>query len=730
MLVNPNDSLERQNEKLLRITEALMRRVEQKSEESGLAYAQFERASLLEGRVSERTAQLERALDLLQESNARLGQANREAESAQKNLADAIETVAEGFALFDSNERLVLANSRFCRDLYDIKPRLSQGLPFAAYVQAVSESRELSLPSAVTPGDWAARRMSRHGDAHSSFNVELKGDRWLQVSEHRTASGGTVILQTDVTKILRAERREREKLQHGHAQMLRATIDHLTQGVAIFDAQARLAGWNDRLVELFGIALAPSAVGAGFRAVCERISASCRFVDRLTPEALVEWAGSRAGRSSLTFELATEAGRILEAFAQELPDRGFMISVSDVTAERQAARSLQQINELLEKRVEARTLELEDALAAAERANASKSRFVAAASHDLMQPLSAAKLFVSSLRDRVESPPALELAAKAGQALGNVEEIITALLDISRLDASKDVFDVQSVPLRAVFEPLRHQLEPLARQKGLGLHIVASDLVVRSDPGFLRRIVQNLLSNALRYTSTGKVLVGVRRNGGSARIEVWDTGPGIAPEDQRLIFQEFQRLGAASTHAASDGLGLGLAIVERACHGLGHPLSLWSEPGRGSCFSLNVPLCRGPHHLPEARTVCAEPDLTDRAPLVLLVENDPSLARAITIMVEGWGAHVLHAPSGEEALDLLAEVQLRPDALLLDQQLGPGMTGTDLFQLMQRRFGAIPTRLLSADRSRELREACAAMGLEFMGKPIDRERLGRFLAAL
>ncbi|QDC11374.1 response regulator [Oceanicola sp. D3] len=725
MLVNPEDSLERQNEKLLQIAESLMRRVEQKNEESGLAYAQFERAALLEAQVRERTEQLERALDLLQDSNASLARANSSAEEARSNLADAIETVAEGFALFDASEKLVLANSRFCKALSDIKPKLTEGLSFADYVRLVSESRAISLPKGEDPGDWAARRMRRHRDAHSVFNVSLVRDRWLQVSEHRTASGGTVILQTDVTSIFRAERRERERLQHGHAQMLQATLDHLTQGVAIFDANARLVGWNDRLGELFDIGLPEEVLGADFIEISRQLGTQAGFSDGLTLETLVDWAARRSGRAPLSFEVTTAGERVLQGFAQEMPDRGFVVSFTDITAERQAAKDLKDINELLEQRVEERTLELEDALTEAERANTSKSRFVAAASHDLMQPLSAAKLFLSSLAEAAGGGAPAELADKTAQALVNVEEIITALLDISKLDLGQASFEVQPVPLRAIFEPLRHQIEPLARAKGLRLKIIDSDLTVRSDPAFLRRIVQNLLSNAVNYTDRGRVVLGVRRNGGSARIEVWDTGRGIAEEDQALVFQEFKRL----ENGGGDGLGLGLAIVERACKGLGHPLSLWSAPMQGSCFALNVPLAE--RAMPaRARRALEEPDLRERAPLVLLVENDTALARAIGMMIEGWGAHVLHAHNADEALELLAEVQLKPDALLLDEQLGRGMSGTELYSLLSGRFGKLPARVISADRSRRLREACAALGLELLGKPIDRERIGAFLARL
>ena len=202
-LINPLDSIERQNEKLLLISKVLMRRVEQKNEQSGLAYAQFERAALLEMQVKERTIDLERTLDLLQESNAQLEEANRETETARTNLGEAIETINEGFALFDSNDLLVLFNSRFCRDMKDVEMRLVEGLAFNEYVDLVSRSSSLALPPDVTPAKWDSRRTKRHRDNHVVFNVSLKHDRWIQVSEHRTARRGTVILQTDVTEIIR-----------------------------------------------------------------------------------------------------------------------------------------------------------------------------------------------------------------------------------------------------------------------------------------------------------------------------------------------------------------------------------------------------------------------------------------------------------------------------------------------------------------------------------------------
>ena len=723
-LINPADSIERQNEKLVVIAQSLMRRVEQKTDQSGLAYAQFERAAILEAQVKQRTLDLERTLDLLQDSNARLAEANLATEAARANLAEAIEAVTEGFALFDADDMLVLTNSRFCRDFMDIGDSLIEGLSFEAYVGLISQSRFLSLPDGETQANWAERRMARHRDDHVVFNVRLTLDRWLQVSEHRTSFGGTVILQTDVTDIIRAERQERDKLRDRQAAMFRATLDHLNQGVCIFDANKTLVGWNKKMDSLLDLPLRSSAVGLDFFTLLGNLEGQIDYGDGFSAERLRQWARRVGGRQPIAFEVKRGADRVLSVFAQEMPDRGFVISFTDVTAERAAARALFEMNEMLERRVDARTVELGEALAEAERANASKSRFVAAASHDLLQPLSAAKLFVSSLSERLDDPAMRDVAGKAENALSSVEQIIEALLDISKLDSGRASFEVQPVRLSAILRPLLDELGPVARAKGLKLRIVDSALSVRSDPGFLRRIVQNLISNAIRYTDAGRVLVGVRRNGGSARIEIWDTGRGIAVQDQKAIFHEFKRLDPTGS---AEGLGLGLAIVERACKSLGHPLGLWSKPGFGSCFSLNVPVYDShPVYDPQPDT---EPQAL-AAPgglIVLLVENDVPLANAISMMIEGWNAQVIHAESGEDALELLSEIQLIPDAMLLDHQLGTGMTGAEFYRAIRTRYGEVPTCLVSADRTRDLRQIANDLGVELVAKPIDRDKLFRFL---
>lgn len=727
-LINPKDTIERQNEKLLQIAQSLMRRVEKKSEQSGFAYQQFERAALLETEVRERTDDLERALDLLQESNTRLEAANKETETAQSNLTEAIETINEGFALFDADDGLVLSNSRFCRDFTDISEQLVTGLRFEDYVALISGSRFLALPTGRTPSDWIEQRLKHHRDDHVVFNTRLIWDRWLQVSEHRTSQGGTVILQTDVTTIIRRERQERAKMRDHQAEMLQATLDHLNQGVCIFDSDQTLVGWNTRMDGLFASTPQDSAAGMSFDTLLQWLRDELTFEKDMDARQLRKWANSPTKRDAIMFEVLREEKEVFSVFAQEMPDKGFVISFSDITAERASARTLYEMNELLEQRVEDRTRELGLALAEAERANASKSRFVAAASHDLLQPLSAAKLFLSSLPEQPDPASAMDIIGKTEMALSSVEYLIASLLDISKLDAGKAVFDVQPLHLSEIFVPLRNELMPLAQKKGIDLRIVETDLMVESDPGYLRRIVQNLLTNAIRYTDRGKVLVGVRRTGNSARIEVWDTGHGIAHHDQQLIFREFERL---SNKTTDTGLGLGLSIVEQACKGLDHPLSLWSELGLGSCFSLSVPICQmNEQARNDSRQLIAEHSTHFPDRLLMLVEDNPQLAEATTGMIEGFGTSVIHASNAQEALEILQEIQLVPDAFLIDYQLGKGQNGTELYQELTARYGSVPTAIISAERSRTLRDTCKKLNLELVQKPIERNRLKSLLSEL
>lgn len=726
-LINPADNLTRQNAKLLIIANVLMRRVEQITDDSGAAYAQFQRAAMLEDLVRDRTRDLERALDLLNASNGALAAANRETEAARQNLGDAIETIQEGFALFDSADVLVMCNSRFGMHMDDVREHLHPGLTFDDYVERVSKSPFLALPTGDIAADWAVQRRRRHQDAHVSFNVRLIADRWMQVSEHRTGDGGTVILQTDVTDIIRLERQERGKLLDDQARVIRATLDHINQGVAIFDADACLVGWNHQLASLLAIPMTKLRLGTAFEQIAQTLSAEFDFTDAMTAQSLAQWVTGKQGRPAVSFEMRRGPSMILAVSAQEMPESGFVISFGDVTAERSAIDALSRANETLEARVQARTLELEDAAATAERANASRQRFVAAASHDLLQPLSAAKLFIASVDDQAIPAVARGALEKAQAALISVEGILDALLNISKLESGKAAVVLAPVQIDLLLGQLRDEFTAIAAAKGLGLVVRLCDTLVVSDAAYLRRILQNLIGNAIRYTQKGKVLVGARRRGGMLRIEVWDTGPGIPETEQENIFKEFHRLHAPAS--ASEGMGLGLAIVERACALLGHPLGLSSWLGRGTCFAVQLPLAV--MNTVNAPVITANPpSFTGRDKIAFLVENDEALRRAMGLLLEKWGMSVLQAATGEEALALIEELGILPDFFLVDHHLSDGMDGLDFVDALQRLHGSVPLRLVTADRTDTLRNQAALRGIKVLQKPIDARALLEVVAEI
>jgi CheY-like chemotaxis protein len=250
--------------------------------------------------------------------------------------------------------------------------------------------------------------------------------------------------------------------------------------------------------------------------------------------------------------------------------------------------------------------------------------------------------------------------------------------------------------------------------------------VVQSDPSYLRRILQNLIGNAIRYTGSGRVLVGARLRGGMLRVEVWDTGPGIPEAEQGNIFKEFHRLNAPAS--ASEGMGLGLAIVERACALLGHPLGLSSRMGRGTCFVIQVPLADSIADSPAQTPV---PDMSaGQDKIAFLVENDDALRRAMGLLLEKWGLSVLEAATAEEALALIAELGILPDFLLVDYQLGAGMDGLGFLDALFGLHGPIPARMVTANRSLALQQACTARGIEILVKPIDARALQTVVASL
>lgn len=417
--------------------------------------------------------------------------------------------------------------------------------------------------------------------------------------------------------------------------------------------------------------------------------------------------------------------------------------IDRLDAARSSIYSLNRATEVLEREVIARNLDLERTLAelsvtntelaqarqVAEEANRAKSRFLRAASHDLLQPLSAAKLFVSHLGDFARDPHQRQMIESIEANFDSAEELIHDLLDIARLDSRTPVVKPAPVSIGRLFQRLASDMQALSVARGIGLTFVTSSLTVQSDPIYLRRIAQNLITNALKYTLTGRVLVGARRRHGLAWLEVHDTGPGIAEADRERIFHEFERVPGLE----QPGTGLGLSIVERACRQLGHPVELHSRVGAGSCFRVGLPVVEGLCLIPEAKRSRGAEDM---APLAghtaLVLEDDPTMRHAFAIVLQGWGMTVLTAASTAEALTLLAEGAPRPAVLLTDFDLGAGDTGNAAIVALRKALGAeIPAVIVTGEHSAALTTgASEGLGVGVLRKPVAEVELRAAVAAL
>jgi len=519
-------------------------------------------------------------------------------------------------------------------------------------------------------------------------------------------------------------------------ELLSTTMENISQGISVVDADMRLVAWNRRYMEMFDYPDDSVYVGRPIadliRYNAERGECGGGDVETHVAKRLQHM---RAGTAHV-YQRVRADGSVLEMRGQPLPGGGFVTTFTDVTDYKRAEQALRESNETLEQRVSQRTAQLSTALAAQERAkfeaeaaNQSKTRFLAAASHDLLQPLNAAKLFTSALRHQPNlDAEAAQLAERIDTAFRAAETLLDALLEASRLDAGKYRPDIASVAYADVIDPLQQQFAMIAERRGLQLRIHPSRIVVRTDAHLLSRILQNFISNALRYTRSGRVVVGVRPRGNEALIQVWDTGPGIAPAQQKRIFDEFQRFDQASPWG-EQGLGLGLSICERMARILGHRLAVYSQPGKGSCFSVRVPIvARRGHHVP--RPVEREGATAELAPLhVLCLDNEPAILEGMNALLSRWGISCDLAATLDEAHQ--AVQRRRPDLIIADFHLGTGQDGMEaLAELQARLQPPPPAALLTADRSPELKQRARLRHYALLHKPVKPAALRALLSAM
>lgn len=539
-----------------------------------------------------------------------------------------------------------------------------------------------------------------------------------------------------VEDVVRIADEASEVLEFNRA-LLQGAIENISQGISVVDQSLRLVAWNQRYLELFDYPDGMIQVGRPIAEII-RYNAERGLCGPGDPDEHVARRVDRMRQGiAHTSERQFPNGRVIELSGKPMPGRGFVMSFTDITAFREAERALREANEGLEQRVEERTRELSqlnqaltEAKAHAEAANQSKTRFLAAVSHDLMQPLNAARLFTAALAHHDALPKdARELVNNMDSSLRSVEDLIADLLDISRLESGRVHTEVGTFAINTLFDTLGVEFRALAREQGIDFHLSGSRLRVESDVKLLRRVLQNFLTNAFRY-ARGHVLLGVRRHGDHVTLEVWDRGPGIPEDKRQVIFEEFKRLDSHQTRAEK-GLGLGLAIADRLCKVLGHRIEVRSWLGKGSVFSVSVPVATQILSEPVLQPTRAHTSEPLRGAPVFCVDNEESILTGMQSLLSRWGCEVHTARNQQECEALLAQ-GIQPQIALVDFHLDDGNTGPQLMAWLRTRLDKpLPGIVISADAHQDRVSEVHSAGLDFLPKPVKpaalRALLSRYL---
>ena len=506
-------------------------------------------------------------------------------------------------------------------------------------------------------------------------------------------------------------------------EILSNTLENIDQGVAVVDRDMCLVAWNRRYQKLFGYPDGLLYVG---RSVADLIRYNAwrgelgtLDKDEIEIEIAKRIAYMRAGSPHVS-ERVRANGQVLELRGQPLPGGGYVTSYSDVTDYKRVERELREVNETLEQRVAERTRE-------AESAQESRSRFLTAVSHDVLQPLNAARLFTSALRESGDAAEQRRLAERIDTSLRAAEELLDGLLDVSRLDAGALRPEIVDFDAGELLRQLAAQYTPMAEARGISVRVHARSIGVRSDRRLMRRVLQNFLANALRYTPNGRIVLAARPRGDDVALQVWDTGPGIPERHMRQIYEEFHRYEQPFDWDGR-GLGLGLSICQRISRLLDHALDARSTVGRGSMFSIIAPRSRGDIGIlakPAALAMNVDQSLAGMQ--VLCVDNDPDILAGMTALLDRWQVRTLRATTVDEALQLAGAQQV--DVLLVDYHLHDRLDGLDALDALQSLRPDARGALLTADGSDVLKQAARARGYRVLTKPVKPASLRAFLSA-
>jgi Na+/proline symporter/signal transduction histidine kinase/CheY-like chemotaxis protein len=526
---------------------------------------------------------------------------------------------------------------------------------------------------------------------------------------------------------------QRAPSQRFEDHFLQSTLETIPQGLSVVDNQQRLILWNGAYADIFNYPKPLLRRGTPIAQLIEHnIQEGWITGGNPQDQARKRVAYMCEGRPH-SYERSNPDGRVFRIEGSPTPGGGYVTTFTDITLDRQREAALQDANDRLEDRVRDRTRALEDmastlqkARDVADAANASKTRFLAAASHDLLQPLNAARLFVGAVDP---GKPDATLLNKADQAIAAADRLLKGLLDISRLDHADIQPKKTPIPLGALLADLADEAEPMAEKAGLSLCHVPTRLSVLADLDFLESVLRNLLSNARRYTPSGGVLIGARRDGADhVRIEVWDTGPGIADDRQSLIFEPFER-GDGQDNLGLRGAGLGLPVAQRMARLMNTDIAVRSVLGRGSVFSIRLPRVGTNTDAPRVAQIATQPPIDLSGRTLWIIEDEPPVRHAMAALLQRWSATV-QLFSGPEDMPVLVgdQDQDPPFAALVDYNLKDGQNGLDVIQAM-REAGLQITHfaLVSAVQDRDVIARAEQMAVTLIPKPVDPQGLAKWL---
>lgn len=717
--------LEAENERLRKIRDALIVRVESGSSHKPEPYAAFEHSVVLAEQVRERTEALNQAMEELKDSNKALSRAREEAETTRQRLSDAIESIADGFVLFDHQHRLIQSNSRFRS--YWRHAGVNPPEPGTAIV----DMKQQALTCGLIVEEHS------HPDSEGVVFL-LSNGRWVQMTERPTREGGLVVLYSDITDVKNSEMARRIKALEESERWIRVVTDHVPALIAYVGADLTIQFCN-KVYEAWYGRRGESPLGKHLVDVH-----SPELYERLMPHMLEVLDGHNV---TFEFEETGERGEeryMLRSYVPNFDEQGdiigFFVLIRDITERRKTALALEQAYDNLERRVKERTAaltglnnqlrqeigeraaveaRLRDAKLEAERANLSKTKFLAAVSHDLLQPLNAARLFTSALQEQSFGPKAEGLVRSVSTSLDDVENLLGTLVDISKLDAGVIKPDVTAFDLRDLLNNIAREFRQMAVAEGLTLDFVPSSAVVESDSQLLARILRNFLTNAIRYTGHGRILLGCRRQEDHVLMQVWDTGPGIPGDKLSEIFQEFKRIRPEGA-PADKGLGLGLAIVDKISRMLGHEVTVSSTEGRGSVFSVRVPLGKLLPKRPgaeESRLPLIDQGLGGAR--VWVIDNDHAICEGMQTVLEGWDCQVVTAVSLADLERQLDPASSPVDVILADYHLDNDETGVNVVAAINgRRQTPAPVVMITANYTNELKQHIRDLGHVLMNKPV------------